>query len=323
MQTFLHTKFEAHLSKFLYTNTNSLIAISGGQDSLCLVKLIQDCFIQTKNFYFEAIYIDHQWKEDSFNHSKHLANIFQTTSIPITVYQIKSFAFSEAEARELRYKILIQHALRNNLRNIITGHNMNDQTETFLQKLIRGSSLNGITSLRQNKKITQNLCIIRPLVNYNKEEIKWFCQKFCLPIWSDNSNYNYKVQRNRLRHEIIPYLQRYFNPQLHVSINSFLYLCHNDNEYIKENSIKLYIKSKHSKLIGLNLRILNKQHFSLQIRIIQIYFYHHFNISIHITNLLKIIKVINQADIKNYILYLDTIIVQKLNGWLYANLIKN
>ena len=318
MHTFLHKKFLANLMKFPKDKTSSLIAISGGQDSLCLIKLIYDCFKSHINN-FEAIYIDHQWQKDSLRHSKHIANMLNTINMPITIYQIKQTNFSEAEARKIRYKILIQHACNNNIEYIITAHNKDDQMETLLQKLIRSSSLNGITSFTGNKKVNFHISILRPLLNFNKAEIRWFCKKFCLPIWSDKSNYNYKIQRNRLRYELIPYLKKYFNPQINESINSFIDTCRIDNEYIKENAIKLYIKSKHNKFIGLNLSFLKTQHKSLQIRTLQIYFNYHFNI--HITNqyIADILIRINQKQNMNSIFFFNTLIIQQIDGWLYTN----
>lgn len=318
MYTFLHKKFKLSLIKLLKNNGRSLVAISGGQDSLCLIKLINECF---KNYEdkFEAIYIDHQWKQDSFKHSEHIINIINQINVSISIYQIKHPVFSELEARAIRYQILIQHALQNNFRYIITGHNKNDQIETFIQNLIRGCSLDGITSLIGKRKINCQLSIIRPLLNLNREEIGWFCRKSCLPIWSDISNYNYTIQRNRLRYELLPYLQKYFNPNINKSINYFLYLCICENEYIRENSIKLYIKSMHNRLISLNLNIIQKQHYALQKRTLQMYFHHHFNKNIKKSSLEKIIFMINQKKISNHIVYSDNLIIQQQNGWLYTN----
>lgn len=318
MHTFLHKKFRLSLIKLLKENEGSLIAISGGQDSLCLMKLITDCFKHNK-YKFEAVYIDHQWKNDSLQHSKHIINIAKQIGTPISIYQIKHLVFSEAEARELRYKILIQHAMKNNLKAILTGHNQNDQIETFLQHLFRSSSLDGITGLVNNRKINQKLAIIRPLLIFKREEIKWFCRKLYLPVWSDTTNYNYKIQRNRLRHEVLPYLQNYFNPNISQSIYSFLNLCISDNEYLKENTIKLYIKSKHNKLIGLNLIILQNQHLALQKRTLQMYFHYHFNKSIQRKYLEKIITIINLNKTLDRIIYSDNFIIQTNNGWLYTN----
>nr|YP_010728607.1 tRNA(Ile)-lysidine synthase [Phymatolithon calcareum]WEA76906.1 tRNA(Ile)-lysidine synthase [Phymatolithon calcareum] len=318
MHTFLHKKFKLNLVKLLKENKDSLIAISGGQDSLCLIKLMNDCFKHNK-YKFEAVYIDHQWKSDSLQHSKHIINIAKQMNIPISIYQIKHLVFSEAEARELRYKILIQHAIQNNLKAILTGHNQNDQIETFLQHLFRSSSLDGITGLVNKRKINPELTIIRPLLIFKREEIEWFCRKLYLPVWSDTTNYNYKIQRNRLRYEVLPYLQNYFNPNINQAIHSFLNLCISDNEYLKENTIKLYIKSKHNKFIGLNLMILQKQHHALQKRTLQMYFHYHFNKSIQKKYIEEIIIMINQDKTLKSIIYSDNLIIQKNNGWLYTS----
>lgn len=318
MHTFLHKKFKLSLIKLFKKNKNSLIAISGGQDSLCLMKLIDDCFKKNQHR-FEAIYIDHQWKNDSLRHSRHIINIAKQVGVPIAIYQIKHLVFSEAEARELRYRILIQHAIQNNLTTILTGHNQNDQIETFLQHLFRSSSLDGITGLVNNRKINHKLAILRPLLIFKREEIEWFCRKLYLPIWSDITNYNYKIRRNRLRYEVLPYLQDYFNPNINKSIYSFLNLCISDNEYLKENAIKLYIKSKHNKLVGLNLMVLQKQHHALQRRTLQMYFHYHFNKSIKRKCLEKIIIMVNRDKILNSIIYSDNLIIQQNNGWLYTD----
>ena len=322
MNTFLHTKFKLNLNRWLNIQSNLIIALSSGQDSLCLLKLLHDC-LDKKKYNIEAIYIDHQWKNDSIEHSKHILNIIKRIKIPITIYQIKTSTISENAARKIRYKILIDHAFKKQYATIITGHNKNDQVETFLQNLIRGTSLNGITNLTIHKQISQNLTILRPLLNFTKSEIAWFCRLFYLPVWSDITNYNYYIKRNRIRHELIPYLKNYFNPNIEHIIYNFIELCQHENEYIKENTIKLYIKSMHTKLISLNLTMLKRQHYILQQRVLQLYFYYNFNKQIN-KNITNTILNLNTNYLKTTLhsFYHSKLLIQYHNGWLYAN-IKN
>nr|AYR06332.1 tRNA(Ile)-lysidine synthase [Renouxia sp.] len=318
MQTFLHNKFRSNLFTLLQQNIHVLLAISGGQDSLCLIKLFHDCF-PNYNKYLEAIYIDHQWKEDSIEHIKHIINFTNQIKVKLSIYQIKHLHFSETQTRVLRYKILVRHAQKYGYHQIILGHTQNDRIETFLQNLIRGTSIDGATSLNWIRKIDPTLSIIRPLLNFKRQEITWFCRQFHLPIWSDITNYNYNIKRNRLRYEFMPYLKQYFNPNIEESLSSFLDISHNDNTYIKESTIKLYMISKHKRLISLNINILKQQHITLQQRTLQLFYQYNFNKTIGKSILQKIIAIINNKNSIATTIYSNNLVIQYQNGWLYAN----
>lgn len=275
MHTYLHTKFYETTNKFLknYSITSTLISISGGQDSLCLVNLIKDFnekyHLLSKLSY---IYIDHQWKQDSKSQVNHLINTIKKYNKKIIVYQIKEIATSEIQARQLRYKVLIKYAMLNKYSSIITAHTETDKIETFWLQIFKGTSLNGITSLRQKRKINRQIYIYRPLLNFTRSEIHWFCRKFYLPIWSDITNYQYAIRRNRLRNELIPYINKYFSKSIERKLIDFILISNLDNEYIKQNAIKLYLSSRHNTSIALNFSLLKKQHIALQIRTLQIFF---------------------------------------------------
>ena len=317
MHTFLHKRFEINLSKCINNhNRKYLVAISSGQDSLCLLKLMTDCFNIYKNK-LEGIYIDHQWRNNSKRHVQHIINIMNFKQIPVTIYQIKKQSLSENEARKERLKILIQHAKQQEYKAIITGHNNSDQIETVINNIIRGAGLNGVTSFTRCKKIQSRLVLIRPLINFSKSEIGWLCRLLYLPIWSDNTNYNLDFRRNRIRYELIPYLRNFFNPSIEKSLANFIKLCQQDNEYIKENAIKLYIKSRHTKLTSLNLQKVREQHQVLQERTIRLYFYYHFHKQIDQYSITSILSKENKAKIFCF----NKIILKQYNNWLHFGVI--
>lgn len=315
MHTFLHKKFKFNLNA-LTDEDRLLIAISGGQDSMCLVKLVYDC-LENNCFQIEAIYIDHQWKKDSLSRIKHIVHILHQNSIPISIYQIQTQVFSENEARKLRYKTLIKHALTYKYTKIITGHNQNDKIETAVQNVIRGTGLNGLTNMSHSKQLARKISIIRPLINFTRSEIMWFCRYFCLPVWSDITNYNYNLNRNKIRYELLPYLKNYFNPNIVDTIYNFLQLCQQENEYIRENTLRLYAMSNHKNLVGLNFELLKKQHIVLQKRVLQLYLYHNFSKNINQKAMDKLIEYINNSRIKKQIIELDSLYIQNFKGWIY------
>ena len=315
MSTFLHHRFYRNIHYFIKDPKSILIAISGGQDSTCLMYLLHN-LLNIKYFKLEAIYIDHQWQKSSKKHIKHIMSLTKTINIKLYIYQIKSPVFSEMQARKLRYELLIKHALKYKYKYIATGHTENDKIETCLQNLFKGTTTDGLTSLKTIKIITQDLYIIRPMLNFQRQEVEWLCRKLYIPIWSDITNYNFSITRNRLRYELISYLRQYFNPNIENSLSNFLKIASNDNDYIKENCIKLYIKTKHKKFVAFNLLKLKRQHITLQIRTAKLFFQYHFNRSINNKTLHKILN-LDRCKIKLF--YTDQLMIQYKNQWIYAN----
>nr|YP_009511606.1 tRNAIle-lysidine synthetase [Melanthalia intermedia]AXI97483.1 tRNAIle-lysidine synthetase [Melanthalia intermedia] len=323
MTIYLNKKFENKILtwKNLYKKLSAIAAVSGGQDSMCLVKFTEE--LNKKNNYFkqvEYIYIDHQWRSDCEHHIKHLLNYLNRKDCKISVYQINNNYFSELTARRIRYHIIVNHALNNQQQIVLTGHNQTDQTETFFLNLIRGAGMEGITSLNFNRKLANHLTLLRPLIKFKRSDISWFYRRFCLPIWSDETNFKYKNSRNRIRNELLPYLSQYFGLQTDNNISHFLNSAFLDSEYIKQNSIKLYIISRHKNYIAINFWIIKSQHKALQTRVLQIFFYHHFNspLSRKILNqIIKYVQTQNSRKKKKVILWRNlTINIEK--NWLYV-----
>nr|YP_009332764.1 hypothetical chloroplast RF62 [Membranoptera weeksiae]AIC36837.1 hypothetical chloroplast RF62 [Membranoptera weeksiae] len=280
-----------------YKINSILIAISGGQDSICLLNLIEN--LQKKKKYITKItyiYIDHQWKIDSEKQIEYIINYLKYKKKEIYIYQIKKTTLSESISRAYRYHTIINHAIKYNFKAIITAHTRTDKIETFLQKLIRRTSIEGATGLNLHRRLYKNINIFRPLISINRIQINFFCRQYYLPIWSDITNYNYYIQRNRIRNELIPYLKKYINQKAENNITHFLKTCYYDHEYIKQKIIKLYINNKDKNYIALNYQSIKKRHISIQTRIVQLFIYHNFYLLINHNILNKIINRINQKN---------------------------
>nr|YP_010986043.1 tRNA(Ile)-lysidine synthase [Polyopes affinis]WOL36961.1 tRNA(Ile)-lysidine synthase [Polyopes affinis] len=319
MNTYLNIQFNKQITKIGNLH-NLLIAISGGQDSLCLVKLIED-FKKEQIFSgkIEYIYIDHQWRKDSKKQIKHLINYIHKYLSKISIYEIYNITYSELEARQLRYQTIIEHAILNNYSTIFTAHTQTDKIETFLQQLMRGTSLDGATSLIFQRQLKNGLNLVRPLINVQRTDTNWFCRKFCLPIWSDNTNYHYNITRNRLRYELIPYLKQYFILNIEDNINKFISISSDDNEYIKQNATKLYLISRHKINIALNYSLIKKQHYAIQMRTLEIFFYHHFRKPLNYKTIVKIFKLIKTKCLVCQKLQWYQLTINIYNNWIYVN----
>lgn len=306
-----------------YLNNNHLIAISGGQDSLYLVHLIENFYIKYSENVKDVnnisyIYIDHQWRKDSYQQIIHLINQIKFTKKKIYIYQLPYKSLSENLCRLYRYNIINQHAIKHNQKFIITGHNKTDKLETFLRNFFRGSGTQGTTSLVIKSHMHKKQYLLRPLLNLKRDDIYWSCKKFNLPVWSDTTNYIYSFERNRTRYELMPYLKKYFHNKIEDNINLLLKNCNQDNEYIRQNTMKLYLKIKHHKFVAINYRKLKKQTFSLQLKVIQLFCTHNINLTPTYNQINTILLKMTYNQIyTNFQIKLGFLLLTINNNWIY------
>jgi tRNA(Ile)-lysidine synthase len=137
----------------LQPNQRILIAVSGGQDSICLLRSLYH-LKRNWNWKLGIIHCDHRWNDSSNLQATHVA--YLAGSLQIDYYQGVTIHFVKKEgiARIWRYKLIQSVAISNNYTAIITGHNANDRIETLLYNLIRGSGLHGLQSIRWKRSIS-------------------------------------------------------------------------------------------------------------------------------------------------------------------------
>jgi len=244
-----------------------LVAVSGGQDSLCVSRLLLD--LQPKWHWQIAIaHCDHNWATD-IGIADHVEKISKSWSTTFYLKQAQNLKETEAAARKWRYQALIEIAQANNFQYIVTGHTKSDRAETFLYNLIRGAGADGLSSLGWQRDLTSEIQLIRPILNFTRSETFDFCQKFHLPIWFDVANENNKYARNRIRGYLIPYLKDNFNPQVENSLVQTAELLRADAEYLETVATELLNKVRHPLENKLNRQELQKISLTLQRRIVR------------------------------------------------------
>ncbi|MDZ7959028.1 MAG: tRNA lysidine(34) synthetase TilS [Aulosira sp. DedQUE10] len=254
-----------------------LVAVSGGQDSLCLIKILLD--LQTKwGWHLGIAHCDHRWRADSQAnaiHVEHLAKSWDRLFYLKTATQALS---SEAAARDWRYQALSTIAQENNYHCIVTGHTASDRAETLLYNLIRGTGADGLQALSWQRPLTLDITLVRPLLEITRTQTKQFCDDFHLPVWEDSTNQDLKYTRNRIRQELIPYLQEHFNPKVESALAQTAELLLAEVEYLETAAHKLRaeaIKGENqdnfpsSLLLRLNRRVLQIAPLALQRRVMR------------------------------------------------------
>lgn len=221
--------------EMLPRDASLLVAVSGGQDSLCLAKLLQ---MQSAKFNWNLTiaHCDHRWRSDSSANAAHVENIAKEWGITFCLRTAESILANEADARKWRYAMLVEIANINKCAYVATGHTRSDRVETLLHNLIRGSGADGLTSLTWMRSLTPEIKLVRPLLNVSRHETLAFCRENQIPIWEDSTNQNLEYRRNRLRLETIPYLQEHFNPQLEIAIAQTSELLHDDVLYLEKQA---------------------------------------------------------------------------------------
>ena len=208
----LHKRLKQNKS-LLPINSKLLLAISGGQDSMALLKLIVD-LKRLYEWQVEIWHGDHQWhtKSAEIEEELKLWCINRQISFHSTKANKEEVA-NEENARNWRYKNLLNKAKllsSNNINfpctRILTGHTATDRAETIIMNLARGTDLVGLSTLREQRPLENNIDLARPLLIFNRNETLEICKEFNLPIWIDPSNENINLTRNKIRKEILPIL---------------------------------------------------------------------------------------------------------------------
>ncbi|GBF78689.1 tRNA(Ile)-lysidine synthase [Aphanothece sacrum FPU1] len=269
MWTNLHAKLHQTLKDrhLLPKEKNLLIAVSGGQDSLCLLKLLVD--LQSKWGWKIAIaHCDHGWISD-IGMAAHVQELSENWGIPFYLKVAPMMKETEAAARKWRYQVLIEIAQNNGFTEVVTGHTLSDRAETLLYNLIRGAGTDGLGALTWQRSLTSNITLVRPLLTVSRWETWEFCQQFQLPIWEDIVNANLDYARNRIRQELLPYLKDNFNPQIETNLAQTSEVLKAESDYLEATAKTILETAIHADKTQLNRLILQTIPLALQRRVIR------------------------------------------------------
>jgi tRNA(Ile)-lysidine synthase len=198
--SFLKETFKKTLHK---TNkTNFILAISGGIDSTLMLKIASLIKIDT-GYTFRAIHINHNYSSNAKEMENHCIDICHKNNLDLTVKNIKlsTHKNTEDQLRNKRYESLLNDMYKNEA--LVLGHHENDQFETFLYRLFRGSSPKGLSAI---KKISMrnNKVLCRPFLQVSKNIIINISKNLKLAYINDHTNSDLSYDRNYIRKKIIP-----------------------------------------------------------------------------------------------------------------------
>lgn len=207
-----HQRLHRHLlhePKLLPEGATLLLAVSGGQDSMALLQLLRD-LSRLHRWQLHLWHGDHGWHAGAAATARSLAAWVTGSGGTLLIDRAdhrRGQAIGEAGARQWRYDTLLQRARDLGCSHVVTGHTASDRAETMLINLARGAHRRGLASLRASRQLQERI-LVRPLLIFSRAETLAITQAWKLPIWSDPSNEDKCLERNRLRLEVMPTLDR-------------------------------------------------------------------------------------------------------------------
>ena len=218
-----------------------IVALSGGGDSVALLHLLRDLEVTGDLVVAGAAHFNHQLRSNADEDERFCREMCGTLSIRLEVGRadVRSAAAEmkrsvEDAARQLRYAFLHDAASRLQADAIAVGHSRDDQAETFLLRIVRGAGTRGLGGIRPRAGI-----VIRPLIETSRAQLRAFAAERALTFCEDESNADLTVPRNRVRHELLPYLARQFSPGIVEVLAREAELAREDDDRLESEAIEM------------------------------------------------------------------------------------
>ena len=201
-----------------------LVGVSGGADSVCLLMVLHE-LSATMKFALEVVHVEHGIRgEESLQDAafvedlcKRLGVVCHVRKVDVPAYAGNNGLGLEEAARRLRYEVFEEFALQKNAK-IALAHHQEDNAETILFQMVRGSSLTGMCGMQSVRKDDSGICYIRPLLSWHREEIEQFLESKQIKWRVDSTNEQLDYSRNYLRARVLPELAQ-INAQAVEHIN--------------------------------------------------------------------------------------------------------
>ena len=204
----------------LFKNQKIGLAVSGGIDSMVML----DAFCRISKEYNLKLYVmhyNHKWRKESFRDRVLVGKYCKEKKIKILYKESKGKIIKDEElAREQRYSFFKTQAKKFSLKVVCTAHHRDDQLETILFRLARGTGPNGLSPIKEFRELTGGIKTFRPLLNVWKKDILNYAIKNKVSYIEDKTNLEVIYKRNLIRRKILPLLKK-INPEAENNILAF------------------------------------------------------------------------------------------------------
>ena len=249
-----------------------IIAVSGGPDSMSILNYLYE---NKEDYKIEIIvcHVNHGIRENANLDEEYVKKYCEDRNIMLFIKHEdvvslakKSKRGLEETGRIVRYNFFEEIANSEKANKIIVAHNKNDNAETIIMNVIRGSGLSGLKGIEEKRGK-----YIRPLINCSREEIEEYCKKENLNPRHDESNDDNTYTRNKIRNIVIPYIKDEFNPNIVDTLKRLSDIIKEDEEYLEQKTEESFerLASREGEKISFVVRDFNNEDRVIQKRLIQ------------------------------------------------------
>ncbi|MGE5633420.1 MAG: tRNA lysidine(34) synthetase TilS [Caulobacteraceae bacterium] len=219
-----------------------VVGVSGGPDSLCLLHILKTLSNEC-GYELYAAHLNHKFRgKDADEDAAFVERTCKEWGIPawveafdVPAYIVETGLSPEEAGREIRYKLFNEMCDRVGANKIAVAQNLNDHIETILMRFMRGSGIDGLKGI---EPVRDN--IVRPLIETDRRKIEEYCSELKLNPRIDKTNLEPIYYRNKVRLELIPYMEKNFNPNIKQALARFSNLIKDENEFLEQEAGKAF-----------------------------------------------------------------------------------
>ncbi len=227
--------------KLLKPGETVIVAVSGGIDSIALLHILWSLNLRhSYNWRLHVIHLNHGFRgEESKQDAEFVGQFCQSLGVSyelferdVTGYMKEHHLGAQEAARIVRYKLLEEAARKNGAAKVAVAHHADDQVETILFRLLRGTGLKGLAGIPPRRWLVPNeIEIVRPLLTVYRQELERYAEEQGLRFREDSSNRSRKYARNRLRLDVMPLLAS-LNPRFKEHLIQLAESARLDDQYL-------------------------------------------------------------------------------------------
>lgn len=240
-------------SELIMPSSAVVVGVSGGPDSLCLLHALVS-IADIYDLIIVPVHVNHRLRPEADDEAAHIEDICERMDLDIELFEASCSELAEEEGisveeagRIIRYEIFDEVALgledegipREKI-VIALAHNADDQAETVLFRLIRGTGPHGLGGIPVVRMSAAGYLIVRPLLSVERKEIEEYIKDNRLRPNIDPSNRDNRYARNRIRNELIPYLEKNYNPKIKEHLRRYAKLAYMDDLLLREIAMNEY-----------------------------------------------------------------------------------
>ena len=258
-----------------------IVAVSGGPDSVALLHVLNH-FALEDNLKLVCAHVNHGFRGEESDReavfvgelAKQLDISFELGQFDVPAYMKRTGKGTQVAAREVRYQFLYEVAMKHQANSIAFAHHGDDQAETVMLHLLRGSGPTGLAGMRIKRveqRYEQKVELIRPFLQIYKKDLIDACHEAGITFVTDSSNLINKYARNAIRLDVLPFLGQY-NERLAGALNTTAKIVGTEDDYMAQQTEVLYKQLVSDTNQGLSFSVKSFQllHVALQRRLIKL-----------------------------------------------------